>query len=308
MFPSRKNNIPLCTTAYFLLGKKCSGKCAFCIQSSNSISNDSSKLSRISWPELHIPLDKIISIVNNVIEFQRICIQATKCLSKSDRSTIKDITHISNKPISLSMVPKDIKEAENLLSLPNVDFLNLSLDSASTDHFKDIKGENPNAFWEKLSLFSSHFPKKIRTHIIIGMGESDRDLIDTMFKLKRLNIIPSLFAFFPLKGTPMQHLDQSPRNRYRVFQLIRELIFFQNISKDLFHIDGNRLTGIDIEISDIRKIASSGEIFMTRGCPGCNRPYYNERPSQIPYNFHEKPNKKNIQDSIEDILSFFAKS
>jgi len=29
----------------------------------------------------------------------------------------------------------------------------------------------------------------------------------------------------------------------------------------------------------------TGEAFRTSGCPGCNRPYYNERPSGPFYNY-----------------------
>jgi biotin synthase len=30
---------------------------------------------------------------------------------------------------------------------------------------------------------------------------------------------------------------------------------------------------------------ASGEPFQTSGCPDCNRPYYNERPGSVMYNY-----------------------
>jgi biotin synthase len=32
-------------------------------------------------------------------------------------------------------------------------------------------------------------------------------------------------------------------------------------------------------------LPASGESFQTSGCPDCNRPYYNEQPGSIPYNY-----------------------
>jgi biotin synthase len=42
---------------------------------------------------------------------------------------------------------------------------------------------------------------------------------------------------------------------------------------------------------------------MTTGCKECNRPYYNERPGQIPYNYPYKPTEEEIQKAIEEALT-----
>ena len=62
----------------------------------------------------------------------------------------------------------------------------------------------------------------------------------------------------------------------------------------LFKLDDmefdNKGTIINFGISSddiLLKTIKSGLPFLTSGCPGCNRPYYNERPGQELYNFPE---------------------
>ena len=49
------------------------------------------------------------------------------------------------------------------------------------------------------------------------------------------------------------------------------------------------------------RLAEAGlwaEAFRTSGCPGCNRPYYNERPGQIPYNYPRPPTPAELADAV----------
>jgi biotin synthase len=39
---------------------------------------------------------------------------------------------------------------------------------------------------------------------------------------------------------------------------------------------------------------SDAGVFMTSGCPGCNRPYFNERVSGPIFNFPRKPKAEEI--------------
>ena len=43
--------------------------------------------------------------------------------------------------------------------------------------------------------------------------------------------------------------------------------------------------------------------FMTHGCPGCNRPYYNERPGDEPYNFPFKPEKAYVKEILRRLFN-----
>jgi biotin synthase len=52
---------------------------------------------------------------------------------------------------------------------------------------------------------------------------------------------------------------------------------------------------------NLLKVVKSGEPFRTSGCPGCNRPYYNERPGGIIYNYSKELAENEIAD-IEKVL------
>jgi biotin synthase-related radical SAM superfamily protein len=43
------------------------------------------------------------------------------------------------------------------------------------------------------------------------------------------------------------------------------------------------------------QIVNSGKPFQTTGCPDCNRPFYNEKPSGPVYNYPRELNSQEIQ-------------
>ena len=51
------------------------------------------------------------------------------------------------------------------------------------------------------------------------------------------------------------------------------------------------------------EIIESGKPFLTSGCPGCNRPYYNERPGTILYNYPRQMTSEEIKE-VKKVLGF----
>jgi biotin synthase len=49
--------------------------------------------------------------------------------------------------------------------------------------------------------------------------------------------------------------------------------------------DEGRLTDFGVNRQTLIEILQTGEPFLTSGCPDCNRPYYNEKPSGPIYNY-----------------------
>jgi biotin synthase len=129
-------------------------------------------------------------------------------------------------------------------------------------------------------------PYNVTTHLIIGLGESEKEAVDFMFKMKKKGVNVGLFAFTPLKGTNLQELKPPLKEAYRRLQLARCLIFNENTSINQFIFDEEgRIKNILIPVEKINRIIVSGIPFLTSGCPGCNRPYYNERVSGPIYNY-----------------------
>ncbi len=129
--------------------------------------------------------------------------------------------------------------------------------------------------------------EKVTTHLIIGLGETDYELLTLIQQLTDIGVIPSLFAFTPVKGTLLEDRTSPPLERYRTLQLCRYLIVNRKIrvNKLSFNREG-KLRGIDMTWEALKKnIPARSKIFTTVGCPQCNRPYYTERPSGPLYNY-----------------------
>lgn len=270
------------TTAYFLLiNDKCQGKCKFCPQSKGL----TSKISRITWLEFEI--DKVIDAMEKM-KMKRICLQLTdeeNIVQKAKNFILKMKFEV---PISISAPP--LLEIFTLKDY--IDILTIPIDCANEKLFKEIKGRDWSLYWsflkKALRIFGSW---KVGTHIIVGLGESEKEIVKLLYECKNLGIIPSLFAFTPLPGIELSGSAPPNISSYRRLQLARELIF--SGEKIEFHFDNfGRIKGIKARKEIIEKILEDGEAFMTRGCPDCNRPYFNERVSGVIYNYPRKLTEK----------------
>jgi biotin synthase len=127
---------------------------------------------------------------------------------------------------------------------------------------------------------------KVSTHLIVGLGETDSEIVQVIQKCVEIGVLPALFAFTPVFGTGLEGGSQPPIERYRRIQVARSLILHKatTFEKICFGKDGQLLDfGVSKQV--LRRIAQSDEPFVTSGCPDCNRPYYNEKPSGPIYNF-----------------------
>jgi biotin synthase len=60
--------------------------------------------------------------------------------------------------------------------------------------------------------------------------------------------------------------------------------------------NSNQIIDFGVDRGEIDRIIESGKPFETSGCPHCNRPFANERPSQPIRNFPFKPTANDIED------------
>jgi biotin synthase len=63
------------------------------------------------------------------------------------------------------------------------------------------------------------------------------------------------------------------------------------------------ITGFGASKERVLEAIDSGVPFLTSGCPGCNRPYYNERPGGPLYNFPRQLLPEEIEET-KRILGF----
>ena len=294
-----KSDIPP-TTAYIMIGNKCSNKCSFCSQSIES-SSRKDKLSRVIWPEYDKEdiLDAFINYKKDNIK--RICIQSMASDESYDEVTkfIKYINKYLAIPISLSAKLEDIEDLDKFFEL-GVDKIGIAIDAVNKELYESIKGNN---FEEKIDFIKEAgimYPNKISTHIIVGLGETHKEVYDLYKNLKSYSITISLFAFTPVKGTKMEHVCQPNIESYRRIQLMTYMID-KGYNRDYFKFNKNGYLEF-VEIDDyMKQDILKGLPFEIKGCKDCNRPYYNERPGYTIYNYSKKLNKDEIDLAIKEL-------
>ncbi|MEM2896338.1 MAG: radical SAM protein [Candidatus Bathyarchaeia archaeon] len=304
------------TTIYMLTyyPGKCLANCSFCSQARESKSN-SDHLSRVVWPVFEtsnvmekIKLLKFPSLV------ERICIQSLNYPNafKDVLSLVKAIKGLTEIPVSVSCQPFEEKELRALRE-EGVERVSIPLDAVRKDIFERIKGlevKGPYSWEEhieKLKLAVKIFGKnQVTTHLIIGLGEKEVDSSRIIQFLHDLGITIGLFALTPLKGTKMEKEKQPELFYYRKIQLLRYLIVnnFARIERMDFNHDGE-IVDFGVPLMKIREVIQTGKPFLTSGCPGCNRPFYNEKISGPIYNFPRaltEKEKAEIEDTFIKIV------
>jgi len=300
------------TTCYIMTFKegKCTANCGFCPQA-HSYQGSEGMLSRVNWPVYSFKdfLTKL-KYLRSSQKFERICIQ-TLNYPENITDLIKIITQIrinTDTPISVA-IPPTTRENLKEIKLMGVERVGIALDGTTPEIFDNIKGggvngpykwdDHINKLMEALEIFSEGF---VSTHLIIGLGEKEKDVIERIEKLHNLDILISLFAFTPIKGTKFENKNQPSLLSFRKLQLGRYLIVEKGKTlKDFtFNLKGS-LINFNISKTDLRNIINDTNAFFTSGCPGCNRPYYTSKPSGPIYNYPRKL-IENEREDIYDIL------
>ncbi|MCX8182091.1 MAG: radical SAM protein [Candidatus Methanomethyliaceae archaeon] len=291
------------TTAYlFLINNGCRGKCAFCPQSIGISKN----ISRVSWPEF--PVEEVLKGLRKNRRFRRICLQCADeeglmnwlpCFVES----LRDKTDI---PISISMPPAPHEDLR-VLKVAGIDVLTIPLDCADEELFRRVKGRDWGSHWRALEKALEIFgPNNVGTHIIAGLGETERDIVNLVSKCHRIGIMSSLFAFTPIMGTPLWGRPQPDLRSYRRLQLARELIISGRATERDFTYDSlGRIVSINICRDEVEDVIEEGEAFMTRGCPSCNRPYFNEKVTGPIYNYPRKLESKEVEEIRRELFGGF---
>ena len=305
------------TTCYIMTFKEghCIANCGFCPQARSSKSSVE-KLSRVNWPIFtfkdfltklkYMPFSK---------KFERICIQ-TLNYPENFNELIEIVTQIkiyTDIPISVAIPPLSKEELKELKN-KGVQRVGIALDGATPEVFKMIKGKDVGGpyTWEEhfqklneaLEIFTPGF---VSTHIIIGLEETEKQVIELIEELHNLGIIVSLFAFTPIKGTRLENKQQPAIKSFRKLQLGRFLIYNnEKNSEDLTFNMRGEIININISKKELNMLINDTNSFLTSGCPGCNRPFYTSKPSGPVYNYPRPLTEKEKID-IYELLHKFVK-
>lgn len=296
------------TTVYLLMyrNKKCSANCGFCSQARES-KGKADRLSRVTWPMF--PTRQVMDeIERNAREdtIKRICIQTLNYPEVFDDLLllVREIKSRIDVPLSVSSQPLN-PEKLKALTESGVNRISIALDAAAEKIFEKVKGQDVGGpyGWKRQHKALSEAVKvfgegSVSTHLIVGLGETEKQLCQTIQWCVDSGVYPALFAFTPIPGTVLEDKTPPSLGRYRRGQIAHYLLTrkktrIENMTFD----DGGCLTNFGVPKDNLQEIVETGEPFVTSGCPGCNRPYYNERPSGIIYNCPNQPSFETIAEA-----------
>ncbi len=266
------------TTLYVMVGERCVSNCIFCAQRRSA--PDSHYLSRVLWPPVAVE-DFLEALPSG--DFSRICLQV---LHYSDM--VEDVIHLASEirkrvslPITANIVPVQWEDMVKMRDA-GVTSLGIAIDAATPAIFCKVKGagagndftweEHWNALKRALDVFG-----EAATHFIVGLGERDVDLRDCFARALKMGAYVGLFRHTPVGALRGENVTPG---RYHAVQLMLYLLKMK-CGDMRFH------SGMLVRLlvpENLREDVERGVPFLTPGCPGCNRPFYTERPGGHLYN------------------------
>jgi biotin synthase-related radical SAM superfamily protein len=269
------------TTAYLMLGGRCLMNCSFCAQARESQAS-ALNLSRVTWPEFE--LREVLARLPDAVAqgaIRRACLQVTVAADAFDQtlSIVGAVKAVSDVPFDVAILPRGMAQVWQLLDA-GVEHIGFGLDAACERVFRQAKGGNWARSLGLIEETARSFPGRGAVHLIVGLGETEREMVARIQWAHDRGLEVGLFAFTPVRGT---HLADKPPPElavYRRMQAARWLIVHDRVRIEEMAFDtGDHLVQLGVPLP------VEGGAFRTSGCPDCNRPFYNEQPSGPMYNY-----------------------
>jgi len=269
------------TTAYLMLGGRCLMNCAFCTQARESQAG-ALHLSRVTWPEYE--LDRVVerlAVAAAQGDICRACLQVTVTAAAFPQALaiLCAVKAASPVPFDVAILPHDLDQVRQLLDA-GADHIGLGLDAACEPVFRQVKGGNWARSLALVEETARAFPGRAALHLIVGLGETEQEMVERIQWAHDLGVTVGLFAFTPVRGTHLADRPAPPLDAYRRVQAARWLIVH-----DVARVEGMAFDGQGRLCRLGSPLPATGQPFQTSGCPGCNRPFYNEQPGGPLYNY-----------------------
>ncbi|HHV78894.1 MAG TPA: radical SAM protein [Firmicutes bacterium] len=290
----------------------CAGNCQYCgLARERRIGKRGQSFIRVAWPVY--PLEQVLSALREGEHgLKRVCISMiTQKRAVEDSIKVVRLTREAcDLPISVLISPTVMKR-EDLLALKQAgaERIGVAFDLPTPELFEKIRGASVRGphrwphYWEifqdALSIFGAGF---VGVHLIVGLGETEREMSSMIWRVKQAGGSTHLFSFYPEAGSAMEDRPQPSASTYRRIQLVRYLMdeglaSFDNMVFD----DQDRIRQFGVESELLRQVIRGGKPFMTSGCPGrdgslaCNRPYGDSMPGEDIRSYPFLPEKEDIE-------------
>jgi biotin synthase len=276
----------------------CHANCAYCgLARERPGAYESKSFIRVDWPTY--PTDRIVDqMAKHEDRMGRFCISQV-VHQRTHQDTLEVIRRYNAKtktPISVLCAPPllDRQRLEEYKDA-GVDMIGVGLDAVTERTFERRRGKPVNGglqwkkYWEIIDLSREIFgPWKVNCHVVVGLGDTDREVLEFVDLVKRREILAYLFCFYPEPDSAMAGARRPSLFRWRRVQLLKHLLERGWISPS--DVDYNARGGVlaaRIPREVVGRAIAEGIAFMTDGCPeertglvSCTRPFGSYRPSE----------------------------
>ncbi|MEL9969992.1 MAG: radical SAM protein [Metallosphaera sp.] len=291
----------------------CKANCIYCGQAREvSQGPDCKTLIRVEWPIR--PLNQVLERIKERqgdpdLGLQRICV-GQLAHPRASPDSIEITKRIREHGIELQiseLVTATYTSRDDMIKMKEAggNMIDVAIDAASKRVFDSVRGKPVRSMhsWERylkgiddaVEVFGK---MNAGIHLIIGLGETEKEAVNLMLYAHSRGAKISLFAFYPEEMTPMENRKPVPVHVYRRMQLARWLIE-NDLAKAEDFIFNEKEQLVDINLSSDLTFRELSGAFLTSGCPGCNRPYSNERPGDRLRNIPWYPSEKQTLNALK---------
>jgi len=256
---------------------------------------------RVDWPTARY--DEVIERVkagSDKGRFERMCISMITHPDSNDDTFVlleKWTREVPQIPVSILSNPTTL-EKHHLEEMKRIgaDIFTVALDAVTPAIFDRTRGRGVDSphryekYWQAIEWAAEIYgPEKFGAHLIGGMGETEREILEVAQKIRDLGGHNHMFAFFPERGSLMEDWPAVDRGQWRRVQLARFLIDYRGRRvEDMAFDEAGRVVDFGVAREVLEQEIAAGTPFRTSGCPGkndevsaCNRPYGDSSPSDI---------------------------
>jgi biotin synthase len=273
----------------------CRARCAYCgLSAGRPRGGPGKSFIRVQWPAF--ALDGIMEkIAERRQRVKRICISMI-----TRRRAVQDTAAVCARlrssfdiPVSLLVTPTLLDKGDlERFQAAGADKIGVAVDLATPALFERYRGGGVNGphrwqvYWDCLQRAVGIFGEgHAGVHLIVGMGESEREMCAAIQAARDMGGRTHLFSFFPEPGSRMAAHPRPSLVHYRHVQVARYLIDHGLSRADRFAFTPQgQIADYGIAQTDFDRIVGGGQPFRTSGCEGydgevaCNRPFANSRP------------------------------
>ncbi|MGO9078392.1 MAG: radical SAM protein [Streptosporangiaceae bacterium] len=294
-------------------GGGCLSDCGYCgLARTRPVTPAGRSFIRVEWPTVRT--DEVIERMARYSDrMTRACISMiTHGHAYADTADITArISTRTGIPVSVLAAPPTLNR-DRLIALKDAgaDMIGVGLDAVTEDLFRAHRTDVPagglrwDKYWEVIADARDIFgPWKVNVHTLVGLGESDADLIAIFQRLRDQQVFSYLFSFRPEPGSRLAGLAAPGLRRWRRIQLARHLVENGGCDVGQFSFDDSgSLAGIGVTAAELEAVVADGAAFMTNGCPGqagepgCTRPYGSYRPGEPYRDYPFRPSGPDAED------------